>query len=612
MFFLSQKARINLYDFSLVIIVNLLVSLFIALFFIPSLMQKLPLHARNSRRFIRRKRRVNRLLRIYERFLALGIRHKWVFILLLIWSFGLPLYLLPQQLEGDTRAHKLYNATLGSKTYNQHIRLVLDKWSGGALRLFTEFVYEGSFYRQPERTRLYVLGEMPEGSTIQQLNQAVQQMEAYISTFDEISLFKTHISSYKNARISIFFTEEAVLSGFPFLLKGRLIQKAHSLGGMSWSVFGVGRGFSNKIFSGRKNAAIFLLGYNYRKLTALAEELIAHISQNKRVQEPVISTQTSMFRPEPLQQEYVLALKREQLTLRGVSPYNVHSQLRYYTLQPRYMGHYRISGRLNEVVMKARHASQRDLWYLRAAPLPLDSTVVKLGQDAAVSRKPSANAIYKKNQEYLVAVKFDYLGPPGLRKTFVQEQIQSFESMLPVGYKAREPYFWYQRQEDENRQWLLPLVIGIIFFICAILFESLRQPLAVLSLIPVSFIGIFLTFYIFDINFDQGGFAAFVLIAGVTVNAALYIINDYNNLKQQSGRTHLRMYAKAWQQKSIPVFLTITSTILGLVPFLIGGQNEVFWFAFAAGSIGGLLFSIPGILLFLPLFFVRKKVKQRG
>jgi hypothetical protein len=46
----------------------------------------------------------------------------------------------------------------------------------------------------------------------------------------------------------------------------------------------------------------------------------------------------------------------------------------------------------------------------------------------------------------------------------------------------------------------------------------------------------------------------------------------------------------------------IFSTVLGLVPFLWGGQSEVFWFAFAAGSIGGLLFSLLAILLYLPLF----------
>jgi multidrug efflux pump subunit AcrB len=122
-----------------------------------------------------------------------------------------------------------------------------------------------------------------------------------------------------------------------------------------------------------------------------------------------------------------------------------------------------------------------------------------------------------------------------------------------------------------------------------------------MALIPVSFIGVFLTFYIFKFNFDQGGFASFILLSGVVVNSGLFIINDYNNLKLRK-RQSLRLYIKAYNQKIIPVLLTILSTIIGLIPFVWGGQYEVFWFAFAAGTIGGLIFSVLALLIYQPVF----------
>ncbi len=150
-------------------------------------------------------------------------------------------------------------------------------------------------------------------------------------------------------------------------------------------------------------------------------------------------------------------------------------------------------------------------------------------------------------------------------------------------------------------------MIVIIYFICSILLESLRQPFAVILMIPVSFIGVFLTFYLFDFNFDQGGFASFILLSGIAVNAGLYIINDYNHFCRDRGRKDsLNIYLKAFNQKIIPVFLTIISTVLGLVPFVWSGQKEVFWFAFAAGAMGGLIFSIVAILIYLPLFLKLK------
>lgn len=68
----------------------------------------------------------------------------------------------------------------------------------------------------------------------------------------------------------------------------------------------------------------------------------------------------------------------------------------------------------------------------------------------------------------------------------------------------------------------------MIYFVCAILFESLRRPLVIIAMIPISFIGVFLTFWLFELRFDQGGFASFVLLSGLVVNAGIYLINDYN------------------------------------------------------------------------------------
>ena len=63
----------------------------------------------------------------------------------------------------------------------------------------------------------------------------------------------------------------------------------------------------------------------------------------------------------------------------------------------------------------------------------------------------------------------------------------------------------------------------------------------------------------------------------------------------------LNRYIKAYNSKILPILLTIMSTILGMVPFIFWDTQEPFWFALAVGTIGGLLFSIPSIIMFLPL-----------
>ena len=144
--------------------------------------------------------------------------------------------------------------------------------------------------------------------------------------------------------------------------------------------------------------------------------------------------------------------------------------------------------------------------------------------------------------------------------------------------------------------------MAIIYTMCAIIFESLRKPLVIIMMIPVSFIGVFLTFGLSGFRFDQGGFAAFVLLCGIVVNAGIYVINEYNACKMISSQRGTRLYLKAFNHKIIPILLTIISTILGLIPFLYDGPEEVFWFAFAIAAISGTAFSIIALLVYMPIF----------
>ena len=141
-----------------------------------------------------------------------------------------------------------------------------------------------------------------------------------------------------------------------------------------------------------------------------------------------------------------------------------------------------------------------------------------------------------------------------------------------------------------------------------ILFNSLKQPLAIIFVIPVSYIGVFLTFYLFKWNFDEGGFASFVLLCAITINASIYLISEYNKItKQKPLMSPVKAYIKSWNIKIVPIFLTIISTVLGFIPFIVGFGREPFWFPLAVGTIGGLLMSFVGIFFFLPLFLIRKR-----
>ena len=244
-FFLDEQIRLNLQDFAYVIIVNLSISLFIALFLVPALLDKLRITKREKKgkqgllfknNFLRRFRGNRKLVyfnRFYERFCYFTRRWRVWVIILLILAFGIPVFLLPEKIDEESEWAQRYNKTLGSTKYKEKIKPIIDKALGGSLRLFVQKVYTGSYFTSGEETSLFVTATLPNGSTIEQMNYLIQQMEQYISQFEEVKQFQTQISNARRASITILFTQEALRSGFPYLLKSNVISQGLELGGGS-------------------------------------------------------------------------------------------------------------------------------------------------------------------------------------------------------------------------------------------------------------------------------------------------------------------------------------------------------------------------------------------
>ena len=598
-FFLKENQKILLVDFTYVMLINLTVSLVVSLFLVPALMDQF-YHKKPKRSSFKLRRRIVAISSKYISFVRFERRFKWVFFMLIILTFGIPVWTLPDKIDMNSPMAELYNKSIGSELFINKYKPILNKILGGSLRLFKENVFESNFYSDPGKTKLYVRGKMPEGCTIQQLNEAIQKMEQYLSLFSEIKQFETQISSYRYSSITIHFKEEAERSAFPFLLKSNIEKKAISLGGMDWSVYGVGRGFSNALNMDYKNSHILLTGYNYNDLYRYAEILEQKLLKNPRVENTEISSNNNWY--SATRYEYFLSVNKQILAYQYLD-FSTYVNSLFTQLYSANLKSFYNKKELQDVVLYSSLRTRYNKWDFFNLPVMTSMDQKKLSQAGDIVKKISGKNIYKKNQVYQIYLNYNFIGPQPLSKIVQERAIEDINETLPLGYKAHKPermYYW--NNKDKKQYILLLLIILIIYFITSILFESLLKPLAVISLIPISFIGVFITFYIFKFNFDQGGFASFILLSGLVVNAAIYIIIDYNNLiRKTKKRACLRTYLKAFNQKIIAIMLTIISTVLSLIPFIWGGQSEVFWFAFAVGAMGGLIFSLVAIFFYLPL-----------
>jgi Cation/multidrug efflux pump len=628
-FFLDEKIRLNLQDFAAVVIINLAISLLIALFFVPALIERLGLDKKpaavkkkKANRFIPHPKTWSRrfavyFTRFYERQIIFFCRWKKTACVVLLFAFGIPLFLLPDKIEYDAKKEytgrdstfiEKYNEIVAKPVYKEKIKPVTDKIFGGTLRLFVQKVYDGSYFTRNDETVLSVSATLPNGATLEQMNHLISRMEAYLSTFTEIRQFQTNIYNARQAGIRIYFTKESERSGFPYSLKSSIISKALELGGGSWGVWGLqDQGFSNDV---RENAGSFrieMYGYNYDELYGWAEDLKERLLTYRRIKEVLINSEFSWWKDD--YQEYYFDLDKRRLAEEGMLPIELFASLRPVFGKDIYTGNIVVDNEIEKLKLNSRQSREYDIWSMQYVPQQIKDRPYKLSELATVGKGQAPQKVAKVNQQYRLCLQYEYIGASNQGQKIQERILKEFNAALPMGYTAQSTtYYWSWDRKDNKQYLLLFLIIGIIFITSSVLFNSLRKPLAVIFVIPVSYIGVFLTFYWFKLNFDQGGFASFILLCGVTVNASIYILYEFNQLLERNPKmSPYRAYLKAWNVKIIPIFLTVTSTILGFIPFMVGADKEAFWFPLAAGTIGGLIMSVVGVFFYLPIFTLKRK-----
>lgn len=583
-FFLPSELQKDLYDFAWIIIVNLGVSLLVAYYFVPAIMEKWNYSTR--KRMVSHGKLKVRWNRFYLRYLTFTSRHKWVYVCLMVLAFGFPFNALPDD-KLEENGLSLLSDYKG----------VLAKYLGGTSQLFADYLEENKYKgKDKEEKILYVNGQMPIGGTASQINQKVILVEEFLKKYPEIAVFTTRIDG-RGSKIEIHFKEEAEKSSFPYVLENELIGKLVTIGGAEWSTYGISeRGFSNALNLQHRSERLVLTGYNYTQLYRLAEDLCRNLQQNKRVQDIMIETPGH----EDQEDESYMVYYKENMELYQVSSPAVYQKLQSY-LMPSYVGTFRDRNNASEVYLTPTTTRTFDLWHLENEQLTIDSSQVFVHEMMAVKWRKAKNVIPKEKQEYVLNVAFNVLGSYMYTHDYLDAVQEQFSKNLPVGFKCKSMTYRNPVMDSAN-YWLLLLVVVVVFFICAIHFESLRYAVVIISVVPVAMIGTFLTFCLTQADFGSGGFASLVMLVGIVVNSGIYILSQYRHVTAVSRKGELRNYICAYNHKIVPIYLTVLSTMMGMIPFFFDGNQEPFWFSFATGVVGGLLISLPALVFVMPIF----------
>jgi len=605
-YFLDDALKVNLIDFALVIIINLAISILVSLFLVPKLLQNWTQESTSSPS--KANDRNERWYGSYESLITLLVkRKKWLFVLV-IFLFGIPIFLLPTQLEDNGKwFNKAYNNTLGSQKFVSDIKPPLEKYLGGTLRLFSNNVLNKASYKNKEESKLVISAAMGSENTVDQLNQVFILLEKYLNGFDHIKQHITIISEANYGQIEVFFKDNHSAS-FPYLLKSQMIKKSTEFSGLDWSIYGVGKAFNDiNVSNETSNISITAKGYEYDKLKQLAELFKMKVSVNNRITDALIKGNT--FRIEKARFNYFMDINEANLSIYNLSIEQIYNKFLALGNSNNSDINVHFKEKYLPVKFRSIHSRDVDIWSLKNENIDSLQRPVSIQNFSTLKKRRIENDIYRENQEYVLRVNFQYLGNYANGVKLADDLLAEFQSKLPIGYSfTRENSI--QRNGSNTFRYIsyLGLIILLIYMVCAMLFESFTLPLGIICVIPVSFIGVFLTFYLFDFRFDQGGLASFILLSGLTVNAAIFILWSYKKrlISPTLSASKTQLYVQAFREKIAPILMATISTILGFIPFLFGGENDVFWFSLAVGTIGGLVFSILAVVFLLPLVVLKR------
>lgn len=164
-----------------------------------------------------------------------------------------------------------------------------------------------------------------------------------------------------------------------------------------------------------------------------------------------------------------------------------------------------------------------------------------------------------------------------------------------------------QNEEWERSQGSLYLALGLslflVYVIMAAQFESLVQPLIIMLTVPLAFSGSILGLWVLGVNVSIVVFLGLILLAGIVVNNAIVLV-DYANTLKRRGVDRREAIVTAGRVRLRPILLTTATTVLGLLPMALGlGDGAEIRTPMALTVICGLTVSTGLTLVVIPLVY---------
>ena len=219
------------------------------------------------------------------------------------------------------------------------------------------------------------------------------------------------------------------------------------------------------------------------------------------------------------------------------------------------------------VLRESDRGSAEDLAALNVNPN--GTPAIRLDAVAELLRAEGPSEIRRSGQERAALITADLTGfDLGSAAADVERALRSIRTARDVHFEVGG-----QSREMESSlgslQFALLLAVFLVYIIMASQFESVIQPLVILFALPLAVIGVVPALAALDVSVSVIVLIGGIVLAGVVVNNAIVLV-DYANQLRARGATVADAIVQAGQVRLRPILISTLTTVLGLLPMVVG------------------------------------------
>ncbi|MGD9366436.1 MAG: efflux RND transporter permease subunit [Desulfobacteraceae bacterium] len=225
--------------------------------------------------------------------------------------------------------------------------------------------------------------------------------------------------------------------------------------------------------------------------------------------------------------------------------------------------------------------------------------LVPLATIAQFSQDKGLNSIRHSDRRRIVRVSANNRGRSAVEIT--QELIEKLNRLdLPAGYQFDYSGEYEETAESFGSLRLAYIVAALLIFTLLVSqFDSLAQPFAILTALPLSIVGAMAGLFVTGNDFSIMSFIGLVGLSGIVVNDSIVLVDCINRMRK-NGLSMFDAIVAGGQQRLRPIISTTVSTIGGIVTLTI---TDKLWEGLGVVIIFGISFATVLTLVVVPVMY---------